>query len=151
MSTPSTVYRFTLPASWDKPIFENGRIWGAGPEGKTELSVTIHPDTGQNGPEQLTSLVLQNFGPVSLLYQDQTEVGGWADLRSVYGYEAEDGTHEGVLLALTRDGIGYVIDLDIIGIGKGDLQELAAVICQCCHSGWCGSGHISITTERRFA
>jgi hypothetical protein len=125
---PAEGIQFKLPVGWAEPDLEGGRIWASDPLGQIEMSLTIHPDIGLNGPEELRSLALQYFGPVSVLYQDQTAAGGWGALRSVYAYDAEDGSHTGVFLTLVRDGVGYVLDLDSAGVDESELQSLADTI-----------------------
>ncbi|GMQ77895.1 MAG: hypothetical protein BMS9Abin02_0386 [Anaerolineae bacterium] len=125
---PEEGIQFKLPDGWAEPEVEGRRIWASDPLGQIEMSLTIHPDIGLNGPEELRSLALQYFGPVSVLYQDQTAAGGWGALRSVYAYDAEDGSHTGVFLTLVRDGVGYVLDLDSAGVDESDLQSLADTI-----------------------
>jgi hypothetical protein len=62
---------------------------------------------------------LQDFGEVQILYEDKVSLGSLGALRTVYGYEADDGSHTGVFISFVMDELAYIVDID----GKTELES----------------------------
>jgi hypothetical protein len=74
----------------------------------------------------LQAQTLNLFGPVDLLFAEDTAVAGRQALQTAYGYTDKDGSaHTGVFLAFAHDGMGYVVDVD--GLQADEAATLTAV------------------------
>jgi hypothetical protein len=69
---------------------------------------------------------LNQFGPVDVLFEEDTAVSGQLTLRTAYGYDGNDGTpRTGIFLAFVRNGVGYVVDVD--GLQAEEAATITAV------------------------
>jgi hypothetical protein len=76
----------------------------------------------------LKQRTLDAFGDISILYEDQIEIGHGGGLRTVYGYQAPDGPRTGVMLVFSQQGRAYVIDIDGKAEAEDELMALADVV-----------------------
>jgi hypothetical protein len=122
---PTGGFQLAIPSQWSEPIVGESWMRLQDPLESIELAITIHPEIGNNGPEELSGMVLQHFGSVSILYQDRRSVRGQIAHRTIYGYDADQESHTGIFATLVSNGTGYIIDLDGQNISERDLQKLA--------------------------
>lgn len=109
----NTVYgfQFLYPTAWQRPQLQDGRLVTG--DNATTQTITIHPDMNGRAPADLKNLALSQFGNVTILFEDQVSIdNNTGALWTVYGYNAANGSHTGILLAFIRDGIGYTVDMD---------------------------------------
>lgn len=109
---PENGFQFLFPADWKPPTYDNGRLISSSPDESIELSIITQPDMALITVEQLRRMTLNAYGPVQILYEESVVVANETALRTVYGYEAESGLRTGVLLTMSKEGTGYIVDLD---------------------------------------
>lgn len=107
--------QFLYPADWIPPVAQEGITYTSNISNTAQLQVRYYPEwTGDLNA--LQDEVLGTFGDVSVLLQENTQVGTSTPIdavRTAYGYDsAEQGARTGMFLTFLKNGIGYVVDLD---------------------------------------
>jgi hypothetical protein len=116
---PKAGFQFLFPSSWRELKVESNRLSTSNISDTVRLMITTHPDMANKPVEELTATVLQDFGEVQILYEDKVSLGSLGALRTVYGYEADDGSHTGVFISFVMDELAYIVDID----GKTELES----------------------------
>lgn len=127
-------YQLLYPETWPPPLEQGGKKLFADPAGSTAINVSTHPDMDDQPIAKLKQMALEAYGDVSVLYEDEVEIGTNGGLRTVYGYHAVDGSRTGVMLAFSYQGQAYVIDVDGPSPEEARLQDLARIVA----SEWAG-------------
>ena len=107
--------QFLYPADWLPPVTQENVTFTSNISGTAQLQVRYYP----GWTDDLAALqdeVLGTFGEVSILLQEDTQVGTEAQVpavRTAYGYEnAAQSARTGMFLTFLKDGVGYVVDMD---------------------------------------
>lgn len=107
--------QFLYPADWLPPTTQENITYTSNISNTAQLQVRYYP----GWTEDLASLqneVLSTFGEVSVLLQEQIQVGSETPVdgvRTAYGYDSPDqGPRTGMFLTFLKDGTGYVVDTD---------------------------------------
>lgn len=115
---PEFGVQFAFPDGWSAPVVENGVLFTSNISNTETLQVRQFPDWTSDLPA-LQDSVLETFGDISVLFQEDSRVGGLENpdgvdaLRTVYGYTSADrGARVGSFLTFLKDGTGYLVDLD---------------------------------------
>lgn len=127
-------FQLLYPETWPAPTEQGGRLLFSDPAATVQMSVSSHPDIAGQPIVNLKQRALEAYGDVTLLYEDQVDIGSGGGLRTVYGYQAPDGPRTGVLLTFVHEEMAYVVDVDGPGSEEAQLLDLASVIA----SGWTG-------------
>lgn len=118
-------FQFLYPETWIHSVEKAGSNLFSAPSGATQLRVSTHPDMQGRPAVDLKRMALDAYGDVTILYEDQTEVGQSGGLRTVYGYDSDDGPRTGILLTFAQDGKAFVMDLEGPAADEASLLELA--------------------------
>ena len=122
---PSGGFQISIPSDWSEPVIMESWMKSQNSLDTIELAITIHPEIGNNGSEALSGMALQQFGAVSILYQDLRSVGERIAHRTVYAYETDLESHTGIFATLVNNGTGYVVDLDGQNSSETELLGMA--------------------------
>ncbi|MFN2223204.1 MAG: hypothetical protein ACK2UH_11670 [Candidatus Promineifilaceae bacterium] len=121
-------FQLLYPETWPAPSERGRGLLFADPAGDVQINVSAHPEMADQPIVDLKQLALAAYGEVSILYEDQVEVGPGGGLRTVYGYQGSDGLRTGVLLTFSQQGMAYVVDVDGPANEETRLLEIAGVI-----------------------
>ncbi len=124
---PYLGFQFLYPAAWYTPIYTGTLLYTSDRTAATNVQVTLYPHLapGTNAAT-LKTQTLNQFGPVDVLFEEDTAVSGQLALRTAYGYDGNDGTpRTGIFLAFVRSGVGYVVDVD--GLQAEEAATITAV------------------------
>jgi hypothetical protein len=124
---PYLGFQFLYPATWYTPIYTGTLLYTSDRTAATNVQVTLYPhlESGTD-PAALKMQTLSLFGPVDVLFEEDTAVAGQLALRTAYGYTDGIGAeHTGIFLAFVRDGVGYVVDVD--GLEAEEAATITAV------------------------
>lgn len=107
--------QFLYPADWLPPSTQENITYTSNISNTAQLQVRYYP--GWTGDlASLQNEVLSTFGEVSVLLQEQIQVGSETKvdgIRTAYGYDSPDqGPRTGMFLTFLKDGTGYVVDMD---------------------------------------
>ncbi len=118
---PYLGFQFLYPAAWYTPIYTGTLLYTSDRAAATHMQVTLYPHlTPGTNAAVLKTQTLNQFGPVDVLFEEDTAVSGQLALRTAYGYDDQNGApHTGIFLAFVRDGIGYVVDVDGLQTEEG--------------------------------
>jgi hypothetical protein len=125
---PTFGFQFLIPADWKSSTVGEGKVSFKDAENVVDMTITELAMIPGRSASELKARVLQAYGPVQILFEDQVSLGGWAALRTAYGYESEDGPHTGIFLIFTKDGTGYVIDVDGIMTNESMVVEMIQLL-----------------------
>jgi hypothetical protein len=125
---PTFGFQFLVPTDWKSTTVGEGKVSFRDSESDVDMTITELPMVPGRSASELKARVLQTYGPVQLLFEDQVSLGGWAALRTAYGYESEDGPHTGIILIFTFDDKGYVLDVDGIMANESMVVELIQLL-----------------------
>ncbi len=107
--------QFLYPADWLPPVTQESVTFTSNISGTAQLQVRYYPGW-TNDLAALQDEVLGTFGEVSILLQEDIQVGAEAPVaavRTAYGYEnTEQGARTGMFLTFLKNGVGYVVDMD---------------------------------------
>jgi hypothetical protein len=121
-------YQFLLPEKWPSPAQKNGLEISEDPDSSLALSVTTESGLGQTSSREFREYVLEAYGDVQILYEEAVAIGDINTSWTAYGYEAEEGSHTGVILPVVNDGWGHVIDLEGLSADEEILLSTARII-----------------------
>jgi len=127
---PRRGFQFPYPATWRHSADYAGSHTFRAPSGQTQLRITTHPEMADHQPADLQRTVLEAYGDVAVLYEDQIQIGITGGLRTIYGYESAEGPRMGVLLTFAQDGRAFVLDLDGPAADEAYLLELTGMIAE---------------------
>lgn len=122
---PYHAIAFDYPPDWTEPT--NGEMVQTGNISNTITAIINFADGLPNSSNALSLKqdALLRFGGVHLLFEEEIVLGERRGLRTVYGYEDEDGElHTGVLLTAVNDNNGIIIDID--GLQSDEAETIAA-------------------------
>ncbi|UCG23537.1 MAG: hypothetical protein JSW55_15530 [Chloroflexota bacterium] len=125
---PHRGIQFQYPESWKGSIDRQGLLAFNDPSGTTSISISTHPDMSGRPAVDLKNMALETYGSVTVLYEDQVEIGQGGGLRTVYGYESAGGSRTGVMLTFSQDGQPFLIDIDGPSSNEAATLELAGVV-----------------------
>ncbi len=108
-------FQFLSPTDWQQPGYENGILATSNISNTATLQVRqFSPWTAD--AVALQNEVLQSFGQVSLLVEEEVTIGGAAAIparRVAYGYDHPQlGPRTGLFFAFVHNDSGYVLDVD---------------------------------------
>ncbi len=123
---PYLGFQFLYPDTWYAPIYTGTLLYTSDRPAATNVQITLYPnlEPGMDAAA-LKAQTIAQFGPVDLLFEDETAVAGRGGLRVAYGYDADDGLRTGIFLAFVWDGTGYVVDVD--GLADREAETITAV------------------------
>ncbi|MEJ2747913.1 MAG: clostripain-related cysteine peptidase, partial [Anaerolineae bacterium] len=124
---PYLGFQFLYPDDWYTPIYTGTLLYTSDRAATTNVQVTLYPHLEpRTDARMLKAQTLNLFGPVDVLFEEDTAVAEQLALRTAYGYTDETGAeHTGVFLAFVRNGIGYVVDVD--GLQTEEAATITAV------------------------
>ena len=124
---PYLGFQFLYPAAWYTPIYTGTLLYTSDRASATNVQVTLYPHlAGGTSAATLKTQTLNQFGPVDLLFEEETAVSGQLALRTAYGYDDNNGApHTGIFLSFVRNGVGYVVDVD--GLQAEEAATITAV------------------------
>jgi hypothetical protein len=120
-------FQFLYPDSWYLPTYEGAQLYSSDAAAETWLTVSPYaPGSGPTTPEALAEKTLAEFGPVSVLYEQEILVAGEPGRLTAYGYLDEAGiSRTGLFFTTLRNGVGIVVDLD--GLESAEAKTLAVM------------------------
>lgn len=124
---PYLGFQFLYPAAWYTPIYTGTLLYTSDRAAATHVQVTLYPHLPpRTDAAALKAQTLSQFGPVDVLFEEDTAVSGQLALRTAYGYyDSNDTPHTGIFLAFVRNGVGYVVDVD--GLQAEEAATITAV------------------------
>jgi hypothetical protein len=125
---PRLGYQLLYPETWPTPSEKDGQLLFQDLPGAIRMGVSAHPDMSDQPIVDLKQRALEAYGDVTVLYEDQVQVGQSGGLRTVYGYESAAGPRTGILLTFSQDNQAYVVDIDGSASEEAALLELAGVV-----------------------
>ncbi len=127
---PYRGFQHNYPESWEGPVDRQGLLVFSDRSGATSMSISTHPEMSGRPAVDLKNLALEAYGDVTVLYEDQVEVGGGGGLRTVYGYESAGGARIGVMLTFSQEGQAFLVDLDGPASEESTILELAGMVAE---------------------
>jgi hypothetical protein len=121
---PYAGFQFALPAGWDPPRYEDGRLVSASADGSIVLVVSRYPATGRRTSE-LRAQTLEQFGAVNTVFAESRPVAGSRGELVAYSYEGDGGARTGVFNAFIAGENAYVVDVD--GPASVEAETLAVL------------------------
>ncbi|MCP5099346.1 MAG: hypothetical protein GY943_27650 [Chloroflexi bacterium] len=111
---PYLGFQFLYPNDWYTPNYDQTLLYTSQREGGTELQITIYPNLDTSVDMQaLKAQTLAQFGPVTLLFEDDLLINEQPGLRTAYGYYDPDvGARTGVFFTFVQGNTGFVVDVD---------------------------------------
>jgi hypothetical protein len=137
-------YQLLYPETWPAPVEQDGQLLFSDPQGDTVMTVSWHPEMSGRPIADLKQRVLDAYGDVTVLYEDQVVMGASAGKRTVYGYSALEGPRTGILLTFALDEQVYAVDIDGPARQEDSLQTLAGIVA----ASWTGRDLIAASSGR---
>ncbi len=108
---PYNGFQFLYPDNWYTPSYGDGRLFTYDiANGTTVLNMTYFVGADSAGALKQDALAL--FGNPEVVFEAETVVADEPATATVYTYEADNGTHRGMLLTFVHQDVGYVVDVD---------------------------------------
>ncbi len=127
---PYNAVAFQYPPDWTAPARDGNLIQTHTISESVAVMITIvYPlSTGSNALSLKQSALL-HFGGVHRLFEEEIVLGERRGLRTVYGYESEDGERRiGVLLTAVDDQTGVIIDIEGLQLNQDEITEAASIL-----------------------
>lgn len=121
-------FQLLFPETWAEPTGEGGHWLFSDAAGQIAMSISTHPEMSDRPIVDLKQQALDAYGDVSVLYEDQVELGQGGALRTAYGYLGPDGERTGVMLTFAQGGLAHVVDIDGQSSEEGAILELASTV-----------------------
>jgi hypothetical protein len=125
---PVAGFRVLLPAEWSATITQPGRVTAIDSAGDAKLTVVAYSQVQGASALQFASRILDDFGPVEVLYEDEVSVGGLRAQWTAYAYPSGFAERRGVLIAMVRAGTGWAIDVDGPSDHQHDILKTARAV-----------------------
>ena len=111
---PYLGFQFLYPEGWYTPVYTNALLYTGDRAAATAFQVTLYPDlTPGTDAADLKTQMLDLFGPVTVLFEEEVAVAGQRGWRTAYGYDdADDGPRTGIFFTFVQGGTGYAVDVD---------------------------------------